>query len=87
MANIKSNAKSAERARAARTVHKAEKSYLRNRIKEAKATGNSDKVNLAFKALDSKASKGLIKKSTANRLKSRLAKHVNKMNSPQNNNQ
>ncbi|WP_391591802.1 SSU ribosomal protein S20p [[Mycoplasma] cavipharyngis] len=83
MANIKSNAKSAEKARKARVINKAQKSYLRNRIKEAKATANNDKVNLAFKTIDSKASKGLIKKTTANRLKSRLAKHVNKLNSPQ----
>lgn len=82
MANIKANAKSAERAKNARIKHKAEKSFLKNRIRDAKTTGSADKVSAAYKAFDSKVSKGLIKKSTANRLKSRLAIHVNKLNSP-----
>lgn len=82
MANIKANAKSAIKAQKLRQIHKSEKSFLRNRIKLAKTTGLAQDLNAAIKALDSKAAKGLIKKQTANRLKSRLTLHVNKINSP-----
>lgn len=84
MANIKSNAKSNLKAKKLRQKHKAEKSFLRNRIKTAKTTCNLADFNLAMKALDAKAAKGLIKKQTANRLKSRLAIHINKSNSAKN---
>jgi len=45
----------------------------------AKKAGTQDELRLAFKALDKAAKRGVIKKGTADRKKSRLAKAVAKV--------
>jgi small subunit ribosomal protein S20 len=77
MANIKSqkkrnltNAKRHER-------NKAIKAELRTRIKTAIETGDEESLRAAVKRIDMAASKGVIHKNSAARMKSRMAHAVN----------
>ena len=76
MANIRSAEKQRRQAEKANTRNRATKSRLRSSLKKARGTaaeGNAD-LSLGFSEIDKAQKKGVIKKNTANRYKSRLAK-------------
>lgn len=65
-------------ARRSKTMKDTIKSIREDIANKAKS-GAGDKLKIAYKALDKAAKRGIIKKGTANRKKSRLAKAVAKM--------
>jgi small subunit ribosomal protein S20 len=78
MANTKSAEKQQRQAEKHKARNRAGTSNLRTSLKKARTSvsgGDGDKETLstAFSAIDKAAKKGLIKKNTANRYKSRLA--------------
>ncbi len=83
MPNIKSAKKRVKVAAAKTAQNKAFRSALRTDIKKAGAaveTGASDKeqaVRAAIKKIDQAAAKGILKKNTASRKKSSLARKLN----------
>jgi small subunit ribosomal protein S20 len=78
MANIRSAEKQMRQAEKAKTRNRAGKSSLKTSLKKARTSivgGDADKETIATtaSAIDKAAKRGLIKKNTANRYKSRLA--------------
>ncbi|HEX7190377.1 MAG TPA: 30S ribosomal protein S20 [Thermoanaerobaculia bacterium] len=76
MANTRSAEKQERQAVKRNTRNRAVKSRLRSSLKKARteaATGNVD-LSAGFSEIDKAAKKGVIKKNTASRYKSRLAK-------------
>lgn len=78
MANIASAEKQRRQAEKRKARNRAGKSNLRSALKKARTAvtgGDADKETLAsgFSAVDKAAKRGLIKKNTASRYKSRLA--------------
>ena len=86
MPNIKSAKKRVLVAEKKALQNKAAKSNLKTVLKKAEAaieTNAADKdaaVKLAVKKIDQACAKGILKKNTASRKKSKLALHVNKAN-------
>jgi len=69
------SAKKALRQDAKRYVrNKSVKSATRGSVKKARITPNTETLTSAFSALDKAVKKRVVKKNTANRLKSRLSK-------------
>lgn len=86
MANIKSQIKRNRQNEKRRVANKAVRSELRTRIKNAVETaesGNADEareaLRLAQQRIDRAVAKGIMKKETAARRKSRLTKQVNEL--------
>ncbi len=86
MANIKSQIKRNRQNEKRRVANKAARSELRTRIKNAVETaeaGNAEEaleaLRLAQQRIDRAVSKGIMKKETAARRKSRLTKQVNEL--------
>jgi small subunit ribosomal protein S20 len=78
MANIRSAEKQMRQAEKAKSRNRAGKSSLKTALKKARTSivgGDADKDTIATSAsaIDKAAKRGLIKKNTANRYKSRLA--------------
>ena len=78
MANIRSAEKQRRQAEKKKARNRAGKSALRTTLKKGRTSisgGDADKDTLAtsFSAIDKAAKRGLIKKNTADRYKSRLA--------------
>jgi len=78
MANIRSAEKQRRQAEKANTRNRAGKSHLKTALKKARTTvaeGNADAkvLSTGFSEIDKAAKKGIIKRNTANRYKSRLA--------------
>ena len=78
MANIRSAEKQRRQAEKKQVRNRAGKSRLRSAIKKARtaiAGGNAEKsvLSTGFAEIDKAAKRGVIKKNTANRYKSRLA--------------
>lgn len=74
MANIRSAEKQRRQAEKATTRNRAAKSRLRTALKKGRAeSGDAKSVSTTFSEIDKAAKKGVIKKNTANRYKSRLA--------------
>ena len=78
MANIRSAEKQRRQAEKRKARNRAGKSSLRTSLKKGRAAvagGDADKETLSgsFSAIDKAAKRGLIKKNTANRYKSRLS--------------
>ena len=86
MPNIKSAKKRVKVIQTKTLRNKAAKSNLKTVLKKAEAaieTNAADKdaaVKLAVKKIDQACAKGILKKNTASRKKSKLALHVNKAN-------
>ncbi|MDR2567903.1 MAG: 30S ribosomal protein S20 [Mycoplasmataceae bacterium] len=78
MANIKSNIKSIRKTQKRTIANKAVKTSLKNTIKKVRTTGNSELVPTVYQKADSALAKGKIHKNKANRIKSRMAKEVNR---------
>ncbi|MFA6955821.1 MAG: 30S ribosomal protein S20 [Thermoanaerobaculia bacterium] len=81
MANTKSAEKRNRQAEKRRASNKAAKSHLKSSLKSARAGAAETKgdaakdiLTVGFSKIDKAAKKGVIKKNTANRYKSRLAK-------------
>ncbi len=76
MANIRSAEKQRRQAEKANTRNRAGKSRLRSALKKARSTAAEGATDLStgFSEIDKAAKKGIIKKNTASRYKSRLAK-------------
>lgn len=85
MANIKSSEKRAQIGERNRQRNKAKVSALKTAVKKAKAAIEAktenvvDSVKAAVKLIDSVEQKGTIHRNKAARLKSRLAKRLNKI--------
>ena len=78
MANIKSAKKRVLVSRVRRDRNKARRTELRTRLKKARAEGSSAaEIKVAAVTVDRAASKGIIHKNKAARLKSQLAKKQN----------
>ncbi|HEY3363685.1 MAG TPA: 30S ribosomal protein S20 [Symbiobacteriaceae bacterium] len=81
MANIKSAKKRAliavKRTERNRMVKSSLRTAVRKFSEAVKTESAGEKLSLAFKALDTAATKGVIHKNTANRKKARLAKRLN----------
>lgn len=78
MANIKSSIKRAKTNEKKRLDNVPVKSRMKNSIKRLfKTEDKKEALRIATKAIDKAAKKGIIKKETAARKKSRLAKQVN----------
>jgi small subunit ribosomal protein S20 len=75
MANIRSAEKQRRQAEKANARNRAGKSRLRSALKKARTTADEGASDLStgFHEIDKAAKKGIIKKNTANRYKSRLA--------------
>jgi small subunit ribosomal protein S20 len=76
MANTRSAEKQMRQAEKRNTRNRTVKSRLRSSLKKSRteaATGNAD-LSAGFSEIDKAAKKGVIKKNTASRYKSRLAK-------------
>jgi len=75
MANIRSAEKQRRQAEKANARNRAGKSRLRSALKKARTTAAEGATDLStgFQEIDKAAKKGIIKKNTANRYKSRLA--------------
>ena len=78
MANIRSAEKQMRQAEKAKARNRAGKSSLKTALKKARTSivgGDADKETIATSAsaIDKAAKRGLIKKNTANRYKSRIA--------------
>ena len=78
MANIRSAEKQMRQAEKAKSRNRAGKSSLKTSLKKARTSivgGDADKETIATSAsaIDKAAKRGLIKKNTANRYKSRIA--------------
>ncbi len=84
MASHKSAVKETRKSRARRNRNRAHRSELRTTLKTTRATIASDKggaakaVTEASSVLDRKASKGLIHRNAAARIKSRLARQAHR---------
>ncbi len=78
MANIKSNIKNIRKTEKRTNVNKNNITATKTSVKKAKTTKDQKALNQAYKKIDSSCSKGKIHKNKANRMKSRLAKQVNK---------
>ena len=84
MANLKSSKKDIRRTEKRTALNKTYKDNMKNSVKGLKlsVSKNSfepEQLVAAQKALDKAAKKGVIKKGTASRLKSRLMKSINKL--------
>ena len=76
MANIRSAEKQRRQAEKANTRNRGGKSRLRTALKKGRASadqGASDLISTTVSEIDKAAKKGIIKRNTANRYKSRLA--------------
>lgn len=80
MANIKANIKSIGKAEKRNNRNKIVKTTYKTALKNTRKTNSQDELNVAYKSLDQAASKKVITKNKANRLKSRAAKRANKAN-------
>ena len=77
MANIKSAKKRVLVSRAANARNKSKRSELKTLLKKANAEGaDRDAIMAAVTKIDRAATKGLIHKNKANRIKSRLSKKL-----------
>jgi small subunit ribosomal protein S20 len=76
MANIRSAEKQRRQAEKANTRNRAGKSRLRTALKKGRASADQGTADLSttVSEIDKAAKKGIIKKNTASRYKSRLAK-------------
>jgi small subunit ribosomal protein S20 len=76
MANIRSAEKQRRQAEKANARNRAGTSRLRTALKKARSSADEGKTDLStgFSEIDKAAKKGVIKKNTASRYKSRLAK-------------
>jgi small subunit ribosomal protein S20 len=76
MANTRSAEKQERQAIKRNTANRAVKSRLRTALKKARtaAAGGDANLSVGFSEIDKAAKKGVIKKNTASRYKSRLAK-------------
>jgi small subunit ribosomal protein S20 len=78
MANTRSAEKQQRQAEKATTRNRAGKSHLRTALKKARASvetgADAKSMSTGFSEIDKAAKKGIIKKNTANRYKSRLSK-------------
>ncbi len=81
MANIKSNLKSIKKNKKRQNRNKIVKTTYKNNIKKTRKTGKQEDLSSTYKSIDKALSKGVITKNKANRLKSRTAKHTNKIKS------
>ncbi|MFZ2886751.1 MAG: 30S ribosomal protein S20 [Minisyncoccia bacterium] len=76
MANT-SSAKKANRAASRRRVFNLRRSKaMRDAVKELQKNANGENLSKAFQAIDKGLKRGIIKKNTAARMKSRLSKKV-----------
>ena len=76
MANT-SSAKKANRAETRRRVFNARRAKtMRDTVKDFNKTSNTESLSKAQQAIDKAVKRGLIKKNTAARMKSRLAKKI-----------
>jgi small subunit ribosomal protein S20 len=84
MANIKSNIKTIRKTKKRNLANQVVKTKYKNLIKNARKS--NDKVNLSkiYKQIDSAVNKKVITKNKANRIKSRIACYLNKMNNEKN---
>ncbi len=80
MANIKTNIKSIRKTAKRQKRNQSVKTTYKNNIKHARNSGKLTDLNKSYKSIDSALAKGIITKNKANRLKSRAAKAVNKIN-------
>jgi small subunit ribosomal protein S20 len=80
MANIKANIKNIGKTQRRHARNKSAITNTRTSIKTAKASNKQQDLAVAYKKVDSTASKGRIHKNKANRIKSRMAKAFNKNN-------
>ena len=86
MPNIKSAKKELRKGKKLHASNKKIKDNVKSLIKksrraiDAKDKDAAEKVRIAHKTLDKAAQKGVIKKNTRDRKKSRLHKHLNKNN-------
>jgi small subunit ribosomal protein S20 len=78
MANIKANIKSIRKDKKRTQRNKIVLSGLKTQIKKTRANCTAATVSISYKSLDSAASKGKISKNKARRLKSKLARNLNK---------
>ncbi|MDR0985677.1 MAG: 30S ribosomal protein S20 [Mycoplasmataceae bacterium] len=78
MANIKANIKNIRKTARRTRINKGYVTAYRSQTKKVRTTQDSKDLAKAYKTIDSVASKGKMHKNKANRLKSRLAKAVNK---------
>ncbi|WP_303923434.1 30S ribosomal protein S20 [Ureaplasma parvum] len=74
MANIVSNEKTYRHTQKVRKENHAKMSKLRTIVKKTRSSNEQAQLNEAYKVIDTTASKGVIHKNKANRLKSRTAK-------------
>ncbi|MBR2651532.1 30S ribosomal protein S20 [bacterium] len=74
MANIKSNEKSLRKNTKRHENNHAQLSKMRTIVKKTRVNPSNEKLNEAYKVVDTVARKKIIHKNKANRLKSRLAK-------------
>ena len=86
MAQHKSAEKRARQSNKRRAVNRGIKSEVKTLLKKAKTETDKDKAAAAMKeatsTLDKLAAKGIIHKRKAANQKSKLAKHINKLNTP-----
>ncbi|AJQ45123.1 30S ribosomal protein S20 [Ureaplasma diversum] len=78
MANIVANEKSYRHSQKVRKQNHAKMSKLRTVVKKVRNSNDQSKLVEAYSVIDKTASKGVIHKNKANRLKSRTAKALNK---------
>jgi small subunit ribosomal protein S20 len=80
MANLKSSIKDIRRTKTRTQRNKHVITGIRTINKKARTTNDANDYALAYKKIDSAAAKGKIHKNKANRMKSRLMKHLNQKN-------
>lgn len=78
MANIVANEKTYRHSQKVRKANHAKMSKLRTVVKKVRNSNDQSKLVEAYSVIDKTASKGVIHKNKANRLKSRTAKALNK---------
>lgn len=78
MANIVSNEKSHRADVKRHKANHAKLSAMKTQIKKTKAAGTQESYSEACSKIDKTLAHGVIHKNKARRLKSRLAKHINK---------
>lgn len=78
MANIKANIKTKRKSDKKSVANKSQIAANKTQIKKAVKTKDAKDLNKVYKNTDSLASKGIIHKNKASRIKSRTAKKVNK---------
>lgn len=78
MAITKSAQKALRQSIRRKKINLRRKGAFKDAIKEARKLKSNEALSLAYKAIDKAAKRGVIKKNTANRKKSRLAKLLKK---------